>query len=294
MGTSASKDDDSSIEEEYGREMPSKSRYTSPKSRNISKQAARLIKSIPPTEAAPSTDSIKTVDPDTARLMTYLKTVAENSTNLPKTRRDDPDLGRIVSTLTAEEYAPKSEAFIPADVRVIGGIFSKYPRVWDLPTGSEFMLSDGAQEPGMSTIFSLFRTMRIRFARSTSGYRAVLTDKHYCNTLYYICTVGLSFGGACCNALLKILYDNAKPKNGQNDPFINPDDLFDDEEDDEEEENVEDDADRLNLIKKFTMTGSITWAELLRKMNDHMKEVGYVQVSEKVSKCESATAHCSS
>jgi hypothetical protein len=69
-----------------------------------------------------------------ADLMAYLQVVANNSNNLPITRRDDPEVGRTVSTLTAEEYARKSAAFIPANVRVIGGSFTKYGRVWDLPT----------------------------------------------------------------------------------------------------------------------------------------------------------------
>jgi hypothetical protein len=83
-----------------------------------------------------------------ADLMAYLQVVANNSNNLPLTRRDDPELGRMVSTLTPEEYARKSAAFVPADVRVIGGTFTKYGRVWDLPTSEEYNASDGAQEPG--------------------------------------------------------------------------------------------------------------------------------------------------
>lgn len=83
-----------------------------------------------------------------ADLMAYLQVVANNSNNLPLTRRDDPELTRIVSNLTSEEYARKSAAFIPADVRVIGGSFTKYGRVWDLPTSEEYNAQDGAQEPG--------------------------------------------------------------------------------------------------------------------------------------------------
>jgi hypothetical protein len=63
-----------------------------------------------------------------------LQVVANNSNHLPLTRRDDPELDRTVSTLTSEDYARKSAAFIPSDVRVIGGTFSRYGRVWDLPT----------------------------------------------------------------------------------------------------------------------------------------------------------------
>ena len=84
-----------------------------------------------------------------ADLMAYLQVVANNSNNLPLTRRDDPEVGKTVSSLTAEEYARKSAAFVPADVRVIAGSFTKYGRVWDLPTSEEYNASDGAQEPGV-------------------------------------------------------------------------------------------------------------------------------------------------
>ena len=69
-----------------------------------------------------------------ADLMAYLQVVANNSNHLPLTRRDDPELDRTVSTLTSEDYARKSAAFVPSDVRVVGGTFSRYGRVWDLPT----------------------------------------------------------------------------------------------------------------------------------------------------------------
>ena len=83
-----------------------------------------------------------------ADLMAYLQVVANNSNNLPLTRRDDPELSRMVSSLSPEEYARKSAAFVPSDVRVIGGSFLKYGRVWDLPTSEEYNACDGAQEPG--------------------------------------------------------------------------------------------------------------------------------------------------
>jgi hypothetical protein len=69
-----------------------------------------------------------------ADLMAYLQVVANNSNHLPLTRRDDPELDRTVSTLSAEDFARKSAAFVPADVRVLGGTFTRYGRVWDLPT----------------------------------------------------------------------------------------------------------------------------------------------------------------
>ena len=69
-----------------------------------------------------------------ADLMAYLQVVANNSNQLPLTRRDDPELDRTVSTLSAEDFSRKSAAFVPADVRVLGGTFTRYGRVWDLPT----------------------------------------------------------------------------------------------------------------------------------------------------------------
>ena len=93
-------------------------------------------------------DEQVTVNLAMADLMAYLQVVANNSNNLPLTRRDDPELRRMVTNLTKEEYAKKSAAFIPADVRVIAGSFLKYGNVWDLPTSEEYVASDGAQEPG--------------------------------------------------------------------------------------------------------------------------------------------------
>jgi len=83
-------------------------------------------------------------------LMAYLQVVANNSSNLPLTRRDDPELGRTVSSLISDEYEAKSSAFIPSDFKFIGGSFTKYGKVWDLPTSEEYTPVDGAQEPGVS------------------------------------------------------------------------------------------------------------------------------------------------
>ena len=79
-------------------------------------------------------DDAVQLDLPMADLMAYLQVVANNSSNLPLTRRDDPELGRTVSSLTADEYAFKCAAFVPSNVRIIGGQFGKYGRVWDLPT----------------------------------------------------------------------------------------------------------------------------------------------------------------
>ena len=69
-----------------------------------------------------------------ADLMAYLQMVAANSQDLPLTRRDDPALGKTVCTLSAQDYLKRAEAFLPCDVRVIGGSFTKYRRIRDLPS----------------------------------------------------------------------------------------------------------------------------------------------------------------
>lgn len=88
----------------------------------------------PSTVSTHITDDQVNVNLAMADLMAYLQVVATNSQNMPTTRRDNPELRKSELTLTADEYARKSAAFIPADVRVIAGSFTKYGRVWDLPT----------------------------------------------------------------------------------------------------------------------------------------------------------------
>lgn len=179
-----------------------------------------------------------------ADLMAYLQVVANNSSNLPLTRRDDPELGRTVSTLTADEYARKSAAFIPSDVRIIGGSFTRYGRVWDLPTSEEFSAADGAQEPGRS------------------------------------------HGGACCNALLKVLYD-AESENADEAKVdvMNPDNLFDDDDTTHASDVPHSSADERStksfeslVLADGSTTSNITWASLLRKMKEEMQETGFAQL----------------
>lgn len=172
-----------------------------------------------------------------ADLMAYLQVVANNSQNLPLTRRDDPELGRTVSTLTAEEYARKSAAFIPSDVRILGGTFTKYGRVWDLPTSEEYNPVDGAQEPGLSS------------------------------------------GGACTNAMLKVLYDTdseAADAMAQS-ALVNPDKLFDDDESCTTGLGMPSKSFDMSLTDMATAS-TITWAEMLRKMKVEMQANGYAQV----------------
>mmetsp|Transcript_11768 Transcript_11768/g.17156 ORF Transcript_11768/g.17156 Transcript_11768/m.17156 type:complete len:684 (+) Transcript_11768:66-2117(+) len=184
----------------------------------------------------PVPDDMVQVNLAMADLMAYLQVVANNSANLPLTRRDDPELGRTVSTLTADEYAMKSAAFIPSSVRIIGGSFLKYGRVWDLPTSEEFKPSDGAQEPGVS------------------------------------------HGGACCNAFLKVLYDAENETNdfAQND-LMNPANLFNDDESTLAGNTVTS-SKSFETLTDMTLNTTITWAELLRKMKAEIRGNGFAQV----------------
>ncbi|CAJ1954543.1 unnamed protein product [Cylindrotheca closterium] len=85
-----------------------------------------------------------------ADLMAYLQVVANHSNNLPQTRRDDP-AGKECAVATPEEvYANKSAAFIPADVRIVGGRFMLYGKAWNLPDNTEFSPAERTLEPGKS------------------------------------------------------------------------------------------------------------------------------------------------
>lgn len=173
-----------------------------------------------------------------ADLMAYLQVVANNSNNLPLTRRDDPELTRMVTNLSSEVYARKSAAFIPADVRVIAGSFLKYGNVWDLPTSEEYVASDGAQEPGRS------------------------------------------YGGACSNSMLKVLYDAASEAADVGNIDKDACDALFDDDDDESLSTLP--LTRNNTFASLDMNGqsnpsTITWAELLRKMKTEIDEIEYVQ-----------------
>ncbi|CAB9523147.1 Metacaspase-1 [Seminavis robusta] len=169
-----------------------------------------------------------------ADLMAYLQVVANNSNNLPLSRRDDPELGRTVSNLTSDEYARKSAAFIPSDVRVISGAFTRYGRVWDLPTSEEFNACDGAQEPGRS------------------------------------------YGGACCNSMLKVLYDSANDAADAAQTKEASDALFDD---DEDEESILGKSVKSMHSLEFAPSNpaTISWAALMRRMKAEISDIEHAQ-----------------
>lgn len=169
-----------------------------------------------------------------ADLMAYLQVVANNSNNLPLTRRDDPELGRTVSNLTPDEYARKSAAFIPSDVRVICGAFTRYGRVWDLPTSEEFNACDGAQEPGRS------------------------------------------YGGACCNSMLKVLYDSANDAADAAQTKEASEALFDD---DDDEESILGKSVKSVHSLEFAPSNpaTISWAALMRRMKAEISDIEHAQ-----------------
>ena len=114
-----------------------KAKYFSPQSEGGLLRDSPAMEASKPADGAPSSvvdDTTVTVNLAMADLMAYLQVVANNSSNLPLTRRDDPELGRTVSSLNADEYAKKCSAFIPSDVKILSGSFTRYGRVWDLPT----------------------------------------------------------------------------------------------------------------------------------------------------------------
>jgi len=173
-----------------------------------------------------------------AELMSYLKDVAAHASNLPLTIRDDPELGRTISSLTAREYAMKSKVFVPSDVRVIGCTSLNYKTQVEYPNKRDLKLSEKVTE------FSL------------------------------------SQGGACCNAMLKVLYDSGNEDGDmmEQHDFSNTDNLFDESDNDDDDD---DDASIGSIVfnDSDVQSGSkLTWASMLRKMKDEMVELGHKQV----------------
>jgi hypothetical protein len=119
--------------EDSSRRSPSKSRRSRRNGKSDVKSKKKAGDGETPVPKKITDDQIQ-VNLAMADLMAYLQVVANNSNHLPLTRRDDPEVVKVVTTLGSEEYARKSAAFVPADIRVIGGTFTRYGRVWDLPT----------------------------------------------------------------------------------------------------------------------------------------------------------------
>ena len=92
---------------------------------------------------------------------------------------------------------------------------------------------------------------------------------------------GRSYGGACANSMLKVLYDAANDTMDTNHQEAVASSLFDDDDDEGTDDGLS------SMAKSFksgfsldngTMTATtLTWADLLRKMKAEMKEIEYAQ-----------------
>lgn len=213
-----------------------------------------------------------------ADLMAYLQVVANNSNNLPLTRRDDPEVGRPVFSLTSEEYARKSAAFLPSDVRVIGATFTRYGRVLDLPTSE---VRDVKCVYVIETRrFALWIAPRLPILPTTSHTFFLSAGQEY-NACDGALEPGRSYGGACCNAMLKVLYDAANDAADAAQTEKASEALFDDDEEDDEDSSVimgKSFKSGFSLDPTSPNPSTITWADLLRKMKAEMKEIQYAQV----------------
>jgi hypothetical protein len=224
------------------------------------------------TAASLITDDQVQVNLAMSDLMAYLQVVANNSSNLPITKRDDLELDRFVTSLSPEEYARKAAAFVPADVRMIGGTFTRYGRVWDLPTSEVSLLF----RPRLSLCVVGFEMQSLR--ANTYG---LLYSKEF-NAVDGAQEPGKSYGGACVNSLLKVLYDAA---NDQTDRASaeekGGDALFDDDEDDESDEEGstwgKSFKSTFSIEANTSHSCSISWNDLLRKMSAEMKDIEYAQ-----------------
>eukprot|EP00577_Skeletonema_sp_RCC1716_P000654 CAMPEP_0113435386 /NCGR_PEP_ID=MMETSP0013_2-20120614/36245_1 /TAXON_ID=2843 ORGANISM="Skeletonema costatum, Strain 1716" /NCGR_SAMPLE_ID=MMETSP0013_2 /ASSEMBLY_ACC=CAM_ASM_000158 /LENGTH=547 /DNA_ID=CAMNT_0000325751 /DNA_START=68 /DNA_END=1708 /DNA_ORIENTATION=- /assembly_acc=CAM_ASM_000158 len=222
---------DSSVEQHHNKRI-SPASTDSP-----SMSYANNFATLPPRGNKRITDDQVHLDLPMAELMAYLQMVANHSSNLPLTRRDDPDLGRTVSSLTADEYAFKCAAFIPSKIKYFG----KYGKVWDLPTSEEFNAKSSTREPG------------------------------------------ISYGGACSNALLKAIYDTESEINNVASPhMVDAANLFED--DDDQTVNtagfsIDQNSKSFDKLSfDDSNATSLTWAQLLHKMKGEMHGMGFNQV----------------
>lgn len=94
---------------------------------------------------------------------------------------------------------------------------------------------------------------------------------------------GRSYGGACCNTMLKVVYDAANEMEGAAQTEAAAQALF--EEDDDEEDDEPSLAGKsyksgysLDFGTQSLIQTTLTWASLLRQMKSEFKDVGYAQV----------------
>jgi hypothetical protein len=228
------------------------------------------------------TDDQINVNMAMADLMAYLQVVANNSNHLPLTRRDDPELDRTVSTLSSEDYARKSAAFVPADVRILGGTFTRYGRVWDLPTSE---VSNVIGLLPCSVTITRFRNVAVLELIWFHFHGFFLLAACFVSQEYNACDgahePGRSYGGAFCNTMLKVVYDAANEMEGAAQTEAAAQSLFqdDEEEDEDDEPSITGKSFKSGYSLEFSHLhhGRITWAMMLRQLKSEFKEVGYAQ-----------------
>ena len=100
--------------------------------------------------------------------------------------------------------------------------------------------------------------------------------------LSHIFNPGRSYGGACCNAMLKVLYDAANEAGEASEGMNEQQGLFDDDDEDDatltgmslNRNNSFASLDRANHSNPST----VTWAEMMTKMKAEIKDIEYAQV----------------
>jgi len=90
---------------------------------------------------------------------------------------------------------------------------------------------------------------------------------------------GRSYGGACCNTLLKVVYDAANEMEGAAQTEAAAQALFDDDDEDDDEPSVMGKSFRSGVSLEYgnLSQAQITWAQMLRQMKSEFKEIGYSQ-----------------
>jgi hypothetical protein len=89
---------------------------------------------------------------------------------------------------------------------------------------------------------------------------------------------GRSYGGACCNTLLKVVYDAANESPAQAEAVSKS--IFDEDEEEEDESTVFGRSIKSGFSLEYGTlhTCTISWADLLRQMKAEFKEIGYALV----------------
>lgn len=100
-------------------------------------------------------------------------------------------------------------------------------------------------------------------------------------TLSFLCHLtlsGRSYGGACTNSMLKVLYDSANE--GMESKHVVEEALFDDDDDESQDGHTDIGSSTLGSLDTagdFVNPTTLKWATMLRRMKDEIADIGYVQ-----------------